>query len=47
MAPGKPVKATLNHSDGSSEDLDLHHPMNPTQIEWFKAGAALNLLREG
>ena len=47
LAPGKPVKATLHHADGSSEDLDLHHTMNPTQIEWFKAGAALNLLRDG
>ena len=47
LSPGKPVKATLHHSDGSTEDLDLHHTMNPTQIEWFKAGAALNLLREG
>ena len=47
LAPGKPVAARLHHADGSSEDLDLHHTMNPTQIEWFKAGAALNLLRGG
>ncbi len=47
LAPGKPVAARLHHADGSSEDLDLRHTMNPTQIEWFKAGAALNLLRGG
>ena len=47
LAPGKPVKATLHHADGTTEDLNLRQTMNPTQIEWFKAGAALNLLRGG
>ena len=47
LAPGKPVTARLHHADGTTEDLSLLQTMNPTQIEWFKAGAALNLLRGG
>jgi aconitate hydratase len=45
LAPGKPVRALLHHKDGSTEELLLHHTLNQEQIEWFKAGSALNLLR--
>ena len=45
LTPGRPVTARLHHSDGSSEEITLIHTFNPSQIEWFKAGAALNLLR--
>ena len=46
LAPGKPVTCYLHHADGSSEEIQLRHSLNPGQIEWFKAGTALNLLRQ-
>merc|ERR1711931_342020 len=42
FAPGNPLVATLHHADGSSEDITLNHTFNANQIEWFKAGSALN-----
>jgi aconitate hydratase len=45
IAPGKPVTAVLHHADGTEERIALSHSLNTEQIEWFKAGAALNLLR--
>ena len=45
LAPGKPVDAKVRHADGSEEVLRLKHTLNAEQIEWFKAGSALNLLR--
>jgi len=45
LAPGKPVDAKVRHADGSEEALRLKHTLNAEQIEWFKAGSALNLLR--
>ena len=35
----------LIHSDNSSESIICNHTFNETQIEWFKAGSALNLIR--
>jgi len=46
LAPGKPVTALLRHTDGSEERLSLKHTLNREQIEWFKAGSALELLRK-
>ncbi|CAO3636176.1 unnamed protein product [Cunninghamella echinulata] len=43
---GKPLTLRLHHENGSSEDITLNHTFNPGQIEWFKAGSALNLMRE-
>jgi aconitate hydratase len=45
VAPGKPVTAILHHKGGGEERISLKHSLNAEQIEWFKAGAALNLLR--
>ena len=45
VAPGKPVQALLHHADGPQETIELHHTLNQEQIEWFKAGSALNTLR--
>ena len=45
LAPGQPVRAVLQHKDGSTEEFLLNHTLNHEQIEWFKAGSALNLLR--
>ena len=46
LAPGRPVRAVLHHADGSSEEFLLNHTFNREQIEWFRAGSALNLLRQ-
>ncbi|NIM35900.1 MAG: aconitate hydratase, partial [Hydrotalea flava] len=45
FAPGKPLTIVLHHADGSSEAIIANHTYNQQQIEWFKAGAALNIIR--
>lgn len=45
FAPGKNLTLRLKHKDGSTEDISLAHSFNEGQIEWFKAGSALNLVR--
>ncbi|KAA0725250.1 Aconitate hydratase, mitochondrial [Triplophysa tibetana] len=45
FAPGKSLKAVVKHIDGSKETIELHHTFNETQIEWFKAGSALNRMK--
>jgi aconitate hydratase len=44
--PGKLLKLDLNHVDGSSETILTCHSYSESQIEWFKAGSALNLIRQ-
>ncbi|MBY0549836.1 MAG: aconitate hydratase [Candidatus Obscuribacterales bacterium] len=46
LTPGQPVEATIEHADGTSETISLKHSMTQEQIEWFKAGSALNLIRQ-
>lgn len=46
LAPGKPVKVILHHAGGADEVIQCRHSFSAEQIAWFKAGAALNLLRE-
>ena len=46
FTPGKKVKIMLNHSDGTKETIYANHSYNESQIEWFKAGSALNLIRK-
>uniref|UniRef100_A0A1I7YVK7 Aconitate hydratase, mitochondrial n=1 Tax=Steinernema glaseri TaxID=37863 RepID=A0A1I7YVK7_9BILA len=46
LAPGKPVKCVLKHSNGSSDEIWLNHTMNEQQIEWFQAGSALNRMKQ-
>jgi aconitate hydratase len=46
FAPGKPLTVVLHHADGSTEEFKANHTYNENQIEWFKAGSALNLIRE-
>jgi aconitate hydratase len=43
--PGKPLQARLHHADGDTDLITLNHTYTPGQIEWFKAGSALNLIR--
>ena len=42
---GKPLQARLHHADGDTDLIMLNHTYNEGQIEWFKAGSALNLIR--
>ena len=46
FAPGKKLSIILHHFDGTSEIILAEHTYNESQIEWFKAGSALNLIRE-
>jgi aconitate hydratase len=43
LTPGKPVTCMVQHADGTSETLSLHHSYGASQIEWFRRGSALNL----
>jgi len=45
LEQSKPVKCLIKHSDGTNEEILLNHSYNNSQIEWFKAGSALNVLR--
>ncbi len=46
FAPGTPLTIVLHHADGSSESIITNHTYNDQQIEWFKAGGALNIIRK-
>lgn len=46
FAPGSQVEVTVKHKDGSSDTIVCNHTYSPVQIEWFKAGSALNLIRK-
>ncbi|MBP7538925.1 MAG: aconitate hydratase [Saprospiraceae bacterium] len=45
FAPNTPLILVLNHIDGSQDSFPVNHTFNQQQIEWFKAGAALNIIR--
>jgi aconitate hydratase len=46
FAPGQPLGIVLHHKDGSSSTIQVNHTYNQQQIEWFKAGGALNIIRK-
>ncbi|HVZ62761.1 MAG TPA: aconitate hydratase [Candidatus Nitrosotalea sp.] len=46
IQPGKNLKCVLNHKDGTIDEIALKHSYNDFQIKWFKAGSALNIMRE-
>ncbi|MNE38880.1 Aconitate hydratase 1 [compost metagenome] len=46
FAPGKPLTLVLHHADGTQEQILANHTYNAQQIEWFKAGGALNIIRK-
>ncbi len=46
FAPGKPLTLVLHHADGTTEEILANHTYNAQQIEWFKAGGALNIIRK-
>ena len=45
LQPAKPVKCQIVHEGGTKEEINLQHSYNNFQIEWFRAGSALNVLR--
>ncbi|HLT88159.1 MAG TPA: aconitate hydratase [Sphingobacterium sp.] len=45
FAPGKPLTLVLHHADGTQDSILVNHTYNAQQIEWFKAGGALNIIR--
>jgi aconitate hydratase len=45
FAQGKPLTLVLSHKDGSVDEIIVNHSYNEGQIEWFKAGGALNIIR--
>jgi aconitate hydratase len=45
LAPGKDLEVVLHHADGTEDRFPVRHTFNKEQVEWFKAGSALNILR--
>jgi len=45
FTPNVPLTVVLNHADGTVEEIVVNHSYNAQQIEWFKAGGALNIIR--
>ncbi|MCH2169337.1 aconitate hydratase [Myxococcota bacterium] len=46
LAPGSPITVTLHHGEGEPDEFQALHTLNEDQIAWFRAGSALNLLRQ-
>ena len=46
FAPGKQIDIEVVHADGSKDIIKTNHTYNNQQIEWFKAGSALNLIKK-
>jgi len=46
IAPGREISLEVNHIDSSIDIINCKHTYNDTQIAWFRAGSALNLIRE-
>ena len=46
FAPGKAITIEVIHGDGSVDTLQANHTYNDSQIEWFKEGSALNLIKK-
>ena len=46
FAPGKPLTLEVVHANGSKDNISLNHTYNASQIEWFEAGSALNLIKQ-
>lgn len=45
FAPGKPLTIEVVHADGSKDTIIANHSYNQSQIDWFKAGSALNMIK--
>jgi aconitate hydratase len=45
FAPNQKLTLVLHHNDGTQDEIKVNHSYNEQQIEWFKEGAALNIIR--
>ncbi len=45
LEQGKPIKCIIYHENGTNEQILLNHSYNKFQIQWFRAGSALNVLK--
>ena len=45
LEPQEPVRCLIKHKDGTNNEISLNHSYNKSQIEWFNAGSALNVLK--
>ena len=45
FSPGQPLTLVLHHLHGEPEEIQVNHTYNESQIEWFRAGGALNVIR--
>ena len=45
LAPGRNPTVVFHHEDGSRDEAETNHSLSEEQVEWFKAGSALNFLR--
>jgi len=46
IAPGKQLEVVIHHADGTKDEFPVNHTYNQNQIDWFKAGSALNLIKK-
>ena len=46
FTPGKPLSIVLTHGDGSQDNIVVNHTYNDAQIQWYRKGSALNLIKE-
>jgi aconitate hydratase len=46
LAPGHPVTVVINHADGTKDEIECNHTFSDEQLTWFRAGSALNVLRD-
>ncbi len=46
LAPGAPVACRIHHADGTTADFECTHTLSPEHITWFRAGGALNVIRQ-
>jgi aconitate hydratase len=44
LAPGEPLTVVLHHADGREDRFRVRHSFNAEQVQWFRAGSALNVL---
>ena len=44
--PGKNFTLVASHNDGTKDEIPVAHTLNEMQFEWFKAGSALNLIKQ-
>jgi len=46
FSPGKPLKLIIHHAGGGREEISVNHSYSDQQIQWFKAGSALNYMKQ-